>query len=411
MKKAWTIAMIGGLFFTFYFMQMTFLNPIAEGISHTFNLSAEELGNLGAVYLLAAALMSLPAGMLADKCASRPLMLSLLAASTISVLIMRFVEHYPALLLIRFIQGLLHSFCLLTALKLASQWIPTRQMATASSFIITIGLLGGAITQPLFLWFYTQWGIMDTFLANAMIGVALWVLFFCVIRDNPAAPVHHEHAQWKTFAQGLKQSVSKLQNSLTGVYVCFLNLPLIIFGTSWGSLYIEHTFGITGEEGALVLSMVFFGLMVGSPIAGFISDAYHTRKAVLAWGAFATFLMFVSLFILNHPSVILLAITFFGVGFISSCQVVAYPMVTESNPPAFSATALSVVSTVLMLGNAICQAVFSKVVSNHTVVDAVTQQPLYTSASFNAAVWGMAISLVIAGVIAFSFKESFKASI
>ncbi|MFI4955940.1 MAG: MFS transporter [Gammaproteobacteria bacterium] len=404
--KAWIISMVGGLFFTFYFMQMAFLNPIADAMSDAFKLSPDQLGTLTSVYLLAVAIMSLPAGILTDKCRARPLMLTVLALSIVSLVIMRFVESYPALVVLRFLQGLLHGFCLLAALKLASQWIPSRQMATASSFIITIGLLGGAATQPLFLWLFNTFGLANTFLANAGMGAALWILFFIIVHDNPAA---HSHADttWKQFAQGLKQSLSNIQNSAAGLYVCFLNLPLIIFGTSWGAIYLENTFGMRGEQGTLVLSMVFFGIMAGSPVAGFISDAFRTRKQLLTWGAFATFLMFATLFFLKQPSVTVLAAVFFAIGFISSCQVVAYPMIAESNNPAFTGTALSVLTTVLMLGNTAGQALFSQAVATHTVVDATTQLPLYTAGSFTYAVWGMAGVLIIGGVMAFWFKESF----
>lgn len=404
--KAWAISMIGGLFFTFYFMQMAFLNPIADAVTSAYQLSPDQFGSLTSVYLLAVALVSLLAGVLTDKCHSRPLMLSVLGASIISLIIMRYVETYPALVALRFVQGLLHSFCLLAALKLASQWIPARQMATASSFIITIGLLGGAITQPLFLWLFSTFGLANTLLANAGIGVALWLVFFAVVRDNPQAPTHAD-TTWKQFAVGLKQSIAKLQNSTAGVYVCFLNLPIIIFGTSWGALYVQHTFGIEGEQGALVLSMVFFGIMAGSPVAGFISDAFHTRKQLLTWGAFATFLMFATLFFLKAPSVTVLAAVFFGIGFISSCQVVAYPMIAESNNPAFTGTALSVLTTILMLGNTAAQSLFSEMVSLHTGLDPITQVPLYTADSFTMAVMGLAGVLILAGIMACWFKESF----
>ncbi len=403
--KPWTISMIGGLFFTFYFMQMTFLNPIAQGMSMAFNLSADQLGSLGSIYLLAVGLMCLPAGILIDLCRARPLMLTVLGLSIVSLVLMRFVGSYPALVAVRFVQGLLHAFCLLAALRLATQWIPSRQMGTASSFIITIGLLGGAVTQPLFLWFYNTLGLENTFLAFALMGALLWILFFVVIHDNPQAPAHHANTTWRSFAQGLWESVLRIQNSTAGIYVCFLNLPIIIFGTVWGALYIEHAFGIHGEQGALVLSMVFFGIMAGSPVAGFISDKFHTRKQMLVWGAFATFLIFACLFLLSQPSVGLLSALFFAIGFISACQVVAYPMIAESNPPAFASTSLSVLTTVLMLGNALCQSLFSKAVSMHTLLDAATHEPLYTSTSFTVAVWGLAGSLIIAGFIAMTFKE------
>lgn len=408
--KAWIISMVGGLFFTFYFMQMAFLNPIADAVTQYFHLTPDQFGNLASAYLLAVAIASLPAGVLVDKCPIRPLMLIILAASILSLLIMYFVHHYPWLVALRFFQGLLHSFCLLAGLKLASQWIPPQRMATASSLIITIGLLGGAITQPLFLRLNEALGVAHTFLANAAIGVALWLLFFVIIRDNPNAPTHAE-TTWPQFAQGLKQSLSNLTNSAAGIYVCCLNLPIIIFGTSWGTTYLEHTFELSAAQGSWIVSMVFFGIMAGSPVAGFISDTLQTRKQLLTWGAFATFLVFSTLFWVQTPSATLLAAIFFSIGFVSACQVVAYPMVAESNSSAFIGTALSVLATALMLGNTVGQALFSEAVSLHTQLNPDTHLPIYTADSFTLAVWGLAISLIAAGFMACWFKESFAGKV
>ena len=73
-----------------------------------------------------------------------------------------------------------------------------------------------------------------------------------------------------------------------------------------------------------------------------------------------------SILMVNHPlSFSVLIMLFFCLGFFSSTQVIAYPMVAESNKHQLTATATGLASLIIMCGGAVGQLLFGKLLDWH----------------------------------------------
>lgn len=400
----WLITLVGALFFAYHFIQMSLFNPLSAQIMEAFSLSVETFGNISSGYFLAVAIMAFPAGILTDKFSCRSLMLTLLAATTVSLLILVNITDALTLGILRFCQGLIHAFSVIVCMKLASQWVVSQRMAIASSLIISIGLLGGGLSQPLIAVLQEYWGWRTAVYSDAALGGAIWVLFVCIIHDNPSHRAHVPH--WQTYIRGLKISLGNKQNWLGGLYICLLNLPIILLGTVWGGAYLESTWSVNEQLSALIVSMIFMGMMVGGPLAGLFSDMIKNRRLPLVCGTVLSVFVLGILLVGIPLSGTGLAIVFFLIGVATSSQVIIYPVIMEDNPLAFTGSAMAIVTFMLMAGNSIATSTFGWILSTSTqsIGDGAV---IYSSHSFNGFMWTMIGVILTSLLLIISMKETF----
>lgn len=404
--KIWSIALVGGLFFFYNFMQMTILNPLAPAVMAFFKIDSAEFGGINSGFFVAVALLAIPAGIIADKFRTKYLLLALTFATVVNLVVTAHTESAAVLGILRFAQGLIHAFALTLPMKLAIQWIPSKRMAIASSLIVTIGLLGGAISQPLMTYFLNADGLQQAFMNNAYIGLGIFALFALIIRDNDAFWAEFHSPSWREYFSGLRGSLGNRQNWIGGLYVFLLNLPLIMLGAAWGQLYMEHTWALQGEAGSFVISLMFFGVIVGGPLLGMMSDLLHSRKKPMVVGSFFSMLIFLPLLLVPSLNAFFLGVIFFLVGITTSSQVLVYPMVAESNSPRYVGTSLSIVTFVLMLGNAIGNVIFGALIERSTVQTA--WGPEYSSQSFSSGMWMVCGALLVSLLVIYTMRESFQ---
>jgi sugar phosphate permease len=379
---------------------MTVFNPLAPALMDFFKIDPVQFGSINSGFFLAVGLMALPAGMIADKIRTKPLLLALIFATVVNLVITANISD-PALLgFLRFIQGLIHAFGLTLPLKLAIQWIPTRRLALASSLIVTIGLLGGAVAQPLMTYFLAQSGLHQALLNDAYIGVGILILFALVIRDNDEFWQQHQSPSLSVYFQRLRSSLLNPQTWIGGIYVMFLNLPLALLGATWGQLYMEHTWGQQPEAGSFIISLIFIGVIIGGPLVGIVSDSVNSRKRPLIIGSVLSILLLGFVLLTPTLSPLMLGVLFFMLGITTSSQVLVYAMVGESNPPSSAGVSLSIVTFVIMIGNALANMLFGATVTGTE----------YTAQSFQPGMWmiwgAIALSLLAIAMMRETFKRS-----
>jgi MFS family permease len=404
-RQAWIITLVGGLFFFYNFIQMTLFNPLAPALMEYFKIDSIQFGSINAGFFLAVGILAVPAGMIVDKFRTKTLLLALTLATVLNLTLTAFTSDPGLLALLRFLQGMSHAFALALPMKLAIQWIAPSRMALASSLIITIGLLGGA-SQAVTTHLLETAGLHQTLLANAYLGVGIFLLFLAVIRDNENFWAKNQTQTWVQYLRGVRVSVFNPQNWIGGAYVWFLNLPLILLGATWGQLYMEHTWAVKGEAASFIISLIFFGVILGGPLLGFVSDGMHSRKRPLIAGSLLSLLVLGAVLLSPALNMLMLGTLFFILGITTSSQVLVYPMVTESNPPRYMGTSLSIVTLVIMEGNALASIAFSALIENNSVHTAWGTE--YSAQSFTSGMWMMWAAILLSLLLVYFMRETFK---
>ncbi|MBF8263578.1 MAG: hypothetical protein HW387_1243 [Parachlamydiales bacterium] len=350
-KKAWAVTLIGALFFFYSFFQTNMMAALHMSLMQEFNASAGSVGFVSATFFYSTILFILPAGLILDRFPVRKIMMANMAVIILGTLMFAVSRDLFFVGIARFFSGIMGAFALLSCLKLASQVQPPEKMALASSLIITIGMVGGMLSSVLtdawVAYFGWRWALGLIAIVGALIALVLWN-FVHIPKERAAESRQLDIRARLSVWDSLWIVIKKWQNWCCGFFICTVNLPVAVFGALFGINYLTQVYDISQTVAASITSMLFFGMIVGSPFFGWLSNCLNQRRWPMILGSLACLLLVVFLLYVNISSLLLLFILFFAIGFTSSAQVLGYPVIAESNRTDVTATALGLAAILIM---------------------------------------------------------------
>lgn len=409
-KRAWLVVLTAALFFFYEFIQMNMFNAISDSLMRDFNIGARQLGIMSSFYFIANVIFLFPAGIFLDRCATRKVILTALSVCILGTALMSFTYSFSLACVFRFLTGIGSAFCFLSVIRLASRWFPAKRMALVTGLVVTMAMIGGLVAQtPMTL--LLQWMDWRTALLwDATLGVVILFLIATIVKDYPEehGEIHQQEQDiikqigfWKS----LRLAFIRKQNWLCGAYTCLMNLPVGLLGGLWGILYLVDTRGLDHLQAANVTSMLFLGTVIGSPLAGWISDTLMKRRLPMRVGAFLSLIVILLLLNLPHLSFMALLIFFLLIGIITATQIISYPLVAESSDRIITAMSVSAVNISVQGGTAIFQPIFGYLMDQHAFSRVHQTISTFLAADFQWAMWLFPIGFLLAVVITFALKE------
>lgn len=410
--QPWIVCFSAALFFFFEFMQVNMFNAVAPGIMQTFHLQAVEISHLSAGYFYANVLFLSSAGMILDRISTRKLLITAMTLIVIATVCFARSTTLWQAMICRLITGTGGAFCLLSCVRLASRWFPPRRMALVVGLIVTFAMSGGMVAQTPFTLAVDTFGWRNTLLLDAGLGAIMLLIIIAKVKDYPAGSAayvssHHAALQQLGWRQSLWRVLTNSQNWLGGIYTSLMNLPIFLLGALWGNLYLVQVRHLTRVDASYVTSMLFIGTIIGSPVLGWLSDHISRRRLPMLGGAGLALILMCWLILAPSLSLGALLTLFFLIGFITSTQIISYPLIAESNPSFLVGSAEGIASTLIMAGG-FMQTVFAVLMSyhwNHLMVD---QIPVYSPHHYAAAMAIMPVGFSIALVAAYKVRETFS---
>ena len=404
---SWIVTFCASGFFFYQFILINIFNAFNEPMLREFHLSAAQIGHVSASYFFAGMLSLILAGIILDRYSVRKVIIT---AFSVTILSTAFFSIAPTPFyagLARFIAGISGTYCFLGPMKVASRWFPPQRLALIIGLIVSYAMIGGIIAQTPITLLADAVGWRQASMLVAVGGLFFLLLIVWKVQDYPGqieAKIAHQSVR-EFFAQ-LKQTIMTKQNWIGGLFISLINLPVYILGAMWGGTYLVQVHGLTRTESTYVTSMIFVGMIFGSPVMGWISDKMRLRKKPMIIFGVLAITPFIFLLELPHPSLTTLMLLFLAIGFLIGVQVIGYPLVAESNPKEHYATAQGLVSTVVIMGG-LTQPIFGRILSfnwNHQLQDNL---PLYSVGSFNLAMLMMPVAILLAVIIAYFAKETY----
>lgn len=408
---AWLVCFSAALFFFYEFLQMNMINSINFELRHEFSLAAASLGALSATYFLANVIFLIPAGMILDRFSTRRVILWALFICILGTILFSQATSIWTVGFARFLTGIGNGFAFLSCIRLASRWFPSDRMAIVVGLMVTVAMFGGAVAQTPLAFLVTAVGWRQALVYNAAIGVAILLFIYIMVRDYPHERNEQHHQELDTLSRlGVWKSVKKAilnpQNGLAGLYTSFLNLAIFVLGALWGNLYLEEVHNLTKTQAGNVTIMVFAGTIVGSPVMGFISDIWGRRRLPMIIAALLSFLTILLLIYGPTYNYSVLMLLFFMVGLFTSAQVLGYPVISESNHPAFTSTAMGFASVLIMGGGLISHPLFGWLLDYHWSHLYRGGTPMFSLEDFRLALVILPIAFGLAVLFAFLLKET-----
>ncbi|ASG68817.1 MFS transporter [Francisella halioticida] len=360
---AWIIIILSSfLLFDKYVMQV-FPSLITDNMMANFGTNATETGALGSAFFWSIIICQLfLAGPIIDKFGFRlisPISIIISAIGVILFVVAANIGSLSMAYIARIITGLGVSFATISYLKAVSVWFKPRKFAFAASFLATAAMIGALCAQAPLAYLISLCG--DWKMAMLLFSVAsllMGVVYYIIVRDfNPKQPnANSPNNQLKTI-DALKEVVKNKNNWLLTFYVGLSFTAVDAFAGFWGNAYFREAYHISKEEAASIISMIFIGMAIGSPIIGKLSETLNSRKGVMIFfhiiGTIA-----ISFVLLAKTSATISAILLFIFGLCLGIYMLSFAIGNRINPIIITATVAAFINT----GEPILGAIFDPLI-------------------------------------------------
>lgn len=404
----WIVCFSAALFFFYEFVQMNMFNAISADLLRTFKINSKQGADLSTIYFYANIIFLFPAGILLDRYSTKKIILTAMTICVLGTLAFAMAPTFWFALACRFLIGIGSAFCFLSCMRLASRWFPRERMALITGLIVTAAMLGGLLAQTPLALLIEALGWRYALMLDGVLGIFIIFLISMLVIDMPIEMTTLQTPSLLSldFWRGIKACYFKLQNWLAATYTCLLNMPLGILGVVWGIPFLMQVHHLTFRQASIVTSMLFLGTIIGGPFIGWLSDHLKARKFLMIVGALSSMTIILLLLSLTTPTFWQLFACFLLIGFCTSTQILSYPLVTESNSIAFTATAISVISFLTQGGIMLFESWFSSIIEIHWNGTYAYNLPLYPAEAYEHAFLMIPLGFIIALIAAILIKET-----
>lgn len=369
MTQPWRIAIIWSaaiLFYVYEFFLQVSPNVMAPELMKDFQVDAQTLGVLAASFFLAYCAMQLPSGILMDRYGPRRVLVLASSVCALGAYLFGTAQSLAMAEMGRIFIGLGGAFAALGCLKLTTSWFSASYFPLMSGLVLSFGMVGAISGQAPLAYLVEQWGWRSTLVYGSYLGLFLSIFIFLIVRDEPSSQHKQKvHSAKEPFFAGLIQIVKQKHNWLLALYAGLIFSPIAGFCGLWGVPFLSETYQITRTSASGLISWVFIGVALGSPLLGCLANQLGRRKPTM-WLGTATALVLLMWLVyfphtLSYTGLTLLLFTF-GVGL--SGFFGSFAIMRETNHPRYSATALSFINMLNMIGGALAQPLIGRVLDN-----------------------------------------------
>jgi MFS family permease len=407
----WIICSLAALFYCYEYLLRIAPSVMMQDLMQAYHINATVFGNLAAFYYYAYTPMQLPVGVLMDRYGPRRLLTFACLSCAIGSYLFAHAFHIGIAQIGRFLVGFGSAFAFVGVLKLATIWLPPQRFAMIAGLTTSLGMVGGMVGDIYLTALVNQIGWRATVSLSAGAGIVLAIIMYIVIRDNvnerdSSIKKEKRSVDFKEIFVGALQIFKKPQIWLCGVVGCFLYLSLTAFAELWGIPYLKAAHGLSSQQAAVSISMVFLGWTFGGPLTGWISDTMGRRLLPVIIGSIGGGLTIAALLYLPFLSLFGINLLLFLFGLFASAEVIVFAIARESCPANLAASALAIVNMMIMLGGVLFQPLtgyFLDLSWTGGMVDGVRN---YTLFSYRIALLTLPIAFVLAALLAFFMRET-----
>ncbi len=377
LRYRWLIYFVLALAYFFVYFHRLSLSVVADDLINDFETTASVMGFLGSTYFYCYAAMQFPAGLLSDSLGPRKSVTCFLVVAALGSMLFGFSPTIKIAFLGRVMVGVGVSMVFIPTMKILSRWFRVHEFAFMTGILNAVGGLG-VLAATWFLAWMT--GFLGWRVSFELIGASTFVivgLVWVIVRDRP------EDKGWPSIAKidGRSDAMSQkpqqipLLEGVGRVFSEYYFWPVAVwfffdcgiffgFGALWGGPYLMHVYGMTKTEAGTVLSMIAWGMILGSPPLGLLSDkVMKSRKKPFMLCACLLVVALTFLYIFpSGLSRIVLYLFFFVFSVCASAVVIfGFTMIKELFPVEIAGTSTGMVNLFPFLGGAVFMPVLGRV--------------------------------------------------
>ncbi|MBW1728689.1 MAG: MFS transporter [Deltaproteobacteria bacterium] len=391
MRFRWLIFIALALAYFFVYFHRLSLSVVANDLINDFQTTASVMGFLGSIYFYCYALMQFPAGLLSDSLGPRKSVTFFLIIASAGSIIFGFAPTIKVAFIGRVMVGLGVSMVFIPTMKILSQWFRPHEFAFMTGILNAVGGVGVLAATWLLALMTLIFGWRISFEFMGCCTFIIVVLVWFIVRDRP------EDKGWPSLAE-LDQENEEASRPLK-------QIPLLEGARRVVSE--KYFWPMTRAQAGTVLSMIAWGMIIGSPPLGFFSDKImKSRKKPFI---LCNLVLVIELVILSiYPmglSRITLYILFFVFSICSSSVVIlGFTIIKELFPTEIAGTSTGFVNLFPFLGGAVFMPLLGRVLDAYPKSDSGG----YSLEAYSMLIFILLGASVLSLICTFLTKETFQ---
>jgi len=419
LRYRWFIFITLSMAYFFVYFHRLSLSVVADRLINDFQSTASVVGILGSLYFYCYAVMQLPAGLLSDSIGPRKTVTLFLLIAALGSIIFGISKDIRIAFAGRILVGFGVSMVFIPTMKIFSQWFRKHEFAQMAGILNAVGGAGVLAATWLLSMMTDSFGWRLSFILIGIITFFISILSWIIVRDCP------QDKKWPSITkiddrmngtqsetikislmEGVRKVVSEKYFWPLAVWFFFDCGIFFAFGGLWSGPYLMDVYGISRTEAGAVLSMIAWGMIIGSPFLGFLSDRLlkSRKKPFILCSTILTALLLI-LYIfptgLSKPAIYI----FFFIFSVSSSSIVivGFTSTKELFPVEIAGTSVGTVNLFPFLGGAIFMPLLGKVLDSYRT----TGSNGYSLEGYSVLILILLISSIIALACTFMMKETF----
>jgi sugar phosphate permease len=421
MRFRWLIFIVLSLAYFFVYFHRLSLSVVANDLIKDFQTSASVMGLLGSVYFYCYAFMQFPAGLLSDSLGPRKSVTFFLIIASAGSIIFGIAPTIKLAFLGRVMVGLGVSMVFIPTMKILSRWFHPHEFAFMTGIFNAVGGMGVLAATWLLAVMTLFFGWRISFELIGCCTFIIVVLVWLVVRDRPEDKgwpsieefdkKNHAKVTLPTkqipLLEGARRVISEKYFWPVAIWFFFNFGVFFAFGGLWGGPYLMHVYGMSRAQAGTVLSMIAWGMIIGSPPLGFLSDkVMKSRKKpfILCNLALVIELAFLSFYPAGLPHITLYILFFIFSICSSSVVIFGFTIIKELFPMEIAGTSTGMVNLFPFLGGAVFMPLLGKVLDAYPKSDTGG----YSLEAYTMLIFILLGSSVLSLICTFLTKETYQ---
>ena len=355
----WAVWFLAALFYMYENVLQVSPGVMVPDLMQAYAINSAALGGLIAFFFYSYAGMQIPVGVLVDNYDARFLLTGATLSCVIGCILFGTSDSIVIAAVGRMLIGFGSAFAAVCAMKLASNWFPIKKFSLLVGLMVTMGMLGSMIGEKPLALLVEDIGWRNSLLALAGIGIVLAFLIALIVRHAPdssqvSLSVQKESGQ-KKILHGLLQVIKSRQSWIIAAYGGLMFATTSIFGGLWGVPFLMKAYALDRPEAAGIVSIMFFGWVIGAPLSGILVQWVHSHKKVLWLSSVGALTVILTVLYVLHLPIFWLSVLIFGFGLFSSFFLPSFSLIHDLHLNGNSGAALGFMNTANMVGGAVGQ--------------------------------------------------------
>jgi len=353
------IYLLTALFCLYSCAVQVFPSVVVYPIMRDFDLTARGYGLLVSVYFYGYIAMQIPVGLLFDRFSKRIIIFSAVVLMSLGCIIFSVAENAFLLALSRFIMGMGSAFSFVGLYVASARWFSPALFALLAGLGQLAGTFGSIIGQVPLSFVTRDFGWRAAVQWLGWVGLAIAALCIVFIRKHPT----HSFVPCEVCAKpSIRTVIANRYNWLYGFFAFCTWGPILIFASLWGIPFLMVRYGVPSTTAAIMASMVWLGVGLLSPVAGWVSK-FIKKPSGIMWASALLGIVASCLLIYVDVSIAIAYVLLFVLGAASASHILSYSLAKEKNAKKMVATSLSLINLILLIAGVILQPITGAILS------------------------------------------------